>query len=171
MTVHHASWRPVQAKWHNIPVCFHCPQSKFITSHLQMHKPIDAIIIQNILFVTDGKWWCIFLPNGSDVNLLKHDVVKWQKQRHTHAHTPHTRTYINSKCGVTPRCIMNNMNHCHHYPTQCICYHCTHNEVSVWWLVQSPIAQLLFIKWHQYIHAVTHTTHTHRERILQFKCN
>lgn len=49
-----------------------------------MQKPIDAIIIQNILFVTDGKWWYIFLPNGSDVNLLKHDVVKWQKQRDTY---------------------------------------------------------------------------------------
>lgn len=87
MTVHCASSRPIQAEWHNTSVCSHYSQKKFITSHLQMQKPIDAIIIQNILFVTDGKWWSIFLPNGSDVNLLKHDVVKWQKQRHTQTHT------------------------------------------------------------------------------------
>lgn len=74
----------------------------------------------------------------------------------THAHT-HTHTHIYSKCRVTLRRIMNNMNHCHHYPTQCICYHCSHNEVSVWWLLQSPIAQLLFIKWHRYISMWTHT--------------
>lgn len=131
-------------------------KSKFITSHLQMQTPIDAIIIQNILFVTDGKWWYIFLPTASDVNLLKHDVVKWQKQRC--ARTPvctHARA-CGSECRVTLRRIMNNMNHCHHYPTQCICYHCSHNEVSVWWLLLSPIAQLPFMKWHQYIHVDMH---------------
>lgn len=134
---HHASNRPVQAKWHNISVCFHCPQKKIITSHLQTQKPIEAIITQNILFVTDSKWCCIFLPHGSDVNLLKHDVVKWQKQK-THFHALSfslSHTHINFKCHVTPRRIMNNMNQCHHYPSQCICYHCSNNEVSVWWLV------------------------------------
>lgn len=42
---------------------------------------MDALIIQNILFVTGGKWRRIFLSNGSDINLLKRDAVKWQKQR------------------------------------------------------------------------------------------
>lgn len=82
-----------------------------------------------------------FLLGGSDVNLLKHDV-KWHKQRHTGAR-------INSKHRVTPRRIMNK-NHCHHYPTQCICYRCACNEVSVWWLLQSPIAQPGVIKWPGY---------------------
>lgn len=38
-----------------ISVCFHYSQRRFITSRLQMQKPIDAIIIQNILFVSEGK--------------------------------------------------------------------------------------------------------------------
>lgn len=102
-------------------------------------------------FIVCHRWQMtvFFLPGGSDVNLLKHDV-KWHKQRHT-------RARINSKRRVTPRRIMNNMNRCHHYPTQCICYHCAHNEVSVWWLVQRPIAQRRVIKWPRYNRVETNT--------------
>lgn len=102
-------------------------------------------------FIVCHRWQMtvFFLPGGSDVNLLKHDV-KWHKQRHT-------RARINSKRRVTPRRIMNNMNRCHHYPTQCICSHCAHNEVSGWWLVQRPIAQRRVIKWPRYNRVETNT--------------
>ena len=118
---------------------------------------MGAIIIQNISFVTLSKRWYISPTTGSDINLLKRDVVKWQKQRYiharshiyinidTHTHTwTHTHTKPSPVCGVTPQCKMNNMKQRHHYPTQCICYRGSYNEVSVWWPVQSPIAQMHF---------------------------